>query len=462
VNRIQGAIERLTGSTVHGWARADDSSEVTLEAILNGVSLKVKVSRIYRPDLEGSFGFLLDCGERIHPAEVLAGRFHIYAKSVSCSVTELAILTAAFSQSMAELVTSAMQNFSRADIARVLEAIGQLSAISELSGKPTPESISLRHQMTQRLRSMQETSRNTMTHVEFPLGLVSSDGTATLGMNGEAYLVGGTNSVIDLYLEGPSSPRFADLSLRWRDVVCSRQNRCNLLGAKFLQMIIPEKLSVHPSAFPYRISTPSVILSAVELAIDNDDSLSSCFISGLQALLTNISGARFFGRFDTHLTALGAYSLFRVTLRRMGLVSPFHVEFDEETQIVGDLAERLFGFAIPEVQNMPSAKVSESMSSGIVLSETSEPPEGHIGIKRVWNNSKAPIDLCIVAFANSFFERGGSARCLSWWFARAFREFHFIWSADIDFAYVARIKPDVVICQTIERFLLRTPSDYPE
>ena len=85
--------------------------------------------------------------------------------------------------------------------------------------------------------------------------------------------------------------------------------------------------------------------------------------------------------------------------------------------------------------------------------------EGHIGTKFVWKNAAAPFDLKVVAFANSFFERGGTARSLSWWCCRAFREFHFIWSPDLDMGYVREVAPDWVICQTIERFLPRTPQN---
>ena len=43
---------------------------------------------------------------------------------------------------------------------------------------------------------------------------------------------------------------------------------------------------------------------------------------------------------------------------------------------------------------------------------------------------------------------------LSYWLAGWFEEFHFVFSPDLDQDYVDRINPDVVICQTIERFLL--------
>ena len=47
---------------------------------------------------------------------------------------------------------------------------------------------------------------------------------------------------------------------------------------------------------------------------------------------------------------------------------------------------------------------------------------------------------------------------LSWWFARIFAEFHFVWDPRMDAEYVAAEKPDWVICQTVERFLPSVPE----
>jgi hypothetical protein len=36
-----------------------------------------------------------------------------------------------------------------------------------------------------------------------------------------------------------------------------------------------------------------------------------------------------------------------------------------------------------------------------------------------------------------------------------FTEYHFKWETDSDYSYVEEIRPDFVICQSIERFLGR-------
>ena len=64
----------------------------------------------------------------------------------------------------------------------------------------------------------------------------------------------------------------------------------------------------------------------------------------------------------------------------------------------------------------------------------------------------------MVVFGNSFFDLGGSARTLSWWCARAFSEFHFTWSPDMDEDYVRNANATWVVCQTVERFMPSVPA----
>ena len=62
-------------------------------------------------------------------------------------------------------------------------------------------------------------------------------------------------------------------------------------------------------------------------------------------------------------------------------------------------------------------------------------------------------------FGNSFFANVSSGQpYLSWWMVRLFRDYHFYWTADFDPEEVARRDPDIVITQTIERFLPTLPA----
>jgi hypothetical protein len=75
-----------------------------------------------------------------------------------------------------------------------------------------------------------------------------------------------------------------------------------------------------------------------------------------------------------------------------------------------------------------------------------------------WRHAEAPLPLRVLAFGNSFFERGSNCTTLSWWFKHLCREFHLVWSKDIDQTVIETLKPDLVIAQTIERFLTVVPA----
>ena len=47
---------------------------------------------------------------------------------------------------------------------------------------------------------------------------------------------------------------------------------------------------------------------------------------------------------------------------------------------------------------------------------------------------------------------------MSWWFARWFRTYHFVWRADVPPGLVEKLKPDIVLCHTVERFLIEVPE----
>jgi len=82
-----------------------------------------------------------------------------------------------------------------------------------------------------------------------------------------------------------------------------------------------------------------------------------------------------------------------------------------------------------------------------------DPPKGHQGITRVFENKNAFIQKKIIVFGNSFMGKADHPHELSWYFARAYRDFHFVWSNKVDFDYINSEKPDLVLAQTIERFL---------
>jgi hypothetical protein len=138
------------------------------------------------------------------------------------------------------------------------------------------------------------------------------------------------------------------------------------------------------------------------------------------------------------------------------------LSIDASTEIAyfeGDLGNKFSGAGFLEKMELPADETLNSLGAGLSRLENYAPGDGgHIGRRLVWKNPGAPYRKRVLAFGNSFFERGEVPTTLSWWVARYFQEFHFIWDSVVNVDYVERMKPDVLICQTNERFLPVVPA----
>lgn len=163
-------------------------------------------------------------------------------------------------------------------------------------------------------------------------------------------------------------------------------------------------------------------------------------------------------RIDSHWTPYGAWRKFSIILNSLGFKTEEDFDFGRVAYFPGDLGNAYEYSNFREQMNFPSIAQFRHLEEKLECLERNQPEnDGHVGSRFVWKNEGSHTNLRVVAFGNSFFERGSDAACLSWWAARWFREFHFIWNAEVDYEYVDLVRPDVVICQKIERFLPRVP-----
>jgi hypothetical protein len=82
----------------------------------------------------------------------------------------------------------------------------------------------------------------------------------------------------------------------------------------------------------------------------------------------------------------------------------------------------------------------------------------HVGSNVVFVNREPNAnDKVIVLFGDSFAEY--RPHLLTGMLAETFRELHFVWSISIDWNYVKRVKPDIVVSEATERFMTTLPDD---
>jgi hypothetical protein len=289
-------------------------------------------------------------------------------------------------------------------------------------------------------------------------GTVSENQICVVGHDGHMFLLRGSNNLYDMYQRSNNENDWK-LVNEWASLFSRRADRLANAGCKYLQIIIPEKSSVLHDKFPVPIPAPTPLLAKLELRINDIPQLRPSYASMFDHLISHPSRLDCFRLIDSHMTPRGSWITFQGILKGLNLPSDRTFDFDATVPYPGDLAGAFSEPLFQEYLNFMQPNALAEYESKLVQIEDFEPHDGaHIGRRIIWQNSSSASTLRVVAFGNSFFERGTISATLSWWAARWFREFHFLWQPEVQFDYIERIKPDVVICQTIERFLPLVPE----
>ncbi|WP_156347328.1 MULTISPECIES: hypothetical protein [unclassified Sphingomonas] len=285
------------------------------------------------------------------------------------------------------------------------------------------------------------------------VGTLAFDHSTVIGRDAYLFLSGGSNNLGRLYQTNDCS----DLGMAWSELIDRRAETLQSMGCKYLQCIVPEKQSVLGRLHPENISGPTPILQL----INKTHAWKSMYLDVYRLFddLYREKGLSPFRKVDTHLNFFGVETLADAILRwvKPGVDSIGRPVLKPQLS-PGDLGNKFAVGEIVETLEYPVLESWEFARRDVSLISEHSPEEGHTGSIRHWTNADSLLNEKIVIFGNSIFERGGGPLTLSWWMARIFRETIFIWSSSIDFGLVEKIKPDVVICQTVERFIGTVPG----
>lgn len=281
-----------------------------------------------------------------------------------------------------------------------------------------------------------------------PPGTWSDDEAAVVGHDGWLFLGRGNNLVLAQYRGEVDLPD--DWMALWTDGVAIRRAGAAAIGAAFLGVVVPDKLTVLRSSFPEPLpadATPP----AARLAAERDLGL----VYPVEEVRAVPGGA--FLRTDTHLTYEGNLALARAVGSALGVEVPDRLDPARARRdlISGDLGSR-FEPAVVEVAvtagDLGAAELVESNHAEIAA------VGGHIGIRQVLRGERAPDPRTVVVFGDSYAFCAPTFQGLSWFLAQVFREVHFLWVPfGWDPDYAAAVGADVVVCECAERFVVRPP-----
>lgn len=420
--------------SVSGWIEVGDPSVLPrIVAIYDGTEIALAELGPGRNDVFVATGlenraFTIAVDRPIGDLDILGGRFRV------CLLKDGSFVEVSFSN-----------GGRRREAERTIRILGGV----------LPDSAALVRTPIDNLRP---TSPDEMSPIGFPVGLTSSDRSALVGPGGHLFLVGATNNVADQYRPAETrreAARIDGLAASWASLIDARRSRLDNLGIDFIQVIIPEKLTMLGSAIGF--DRPTALLSCLENRLSGVE----YYVSALSLLAKWEGAAELWLKLDSHLAPAGSYVVVQGIL---GSISGASVELAVENFTTpvfyqGDLTRRIFGFDVWDYCFAPDAGSYFMASVDCELVRSEDPREGgHIGIQRVWRNPAAPIDLCVVVFGNSFFGADNTSPTrLNWWFTRIFTQVHFLWSPLVDDDYAVSVGADLVVAQGVERYLGSLP-----
>lgn len=299
-------------------------------------------------------------------------------------------------------------------------------------------------------------------HRDSPAPTVSPAGVDMIheGRNGWLFLTGGTNRPVD-YFSPKKSPFTAKVREGWQKLLRQRRDRSEKLGARYIHLLAPEKLSVYPEFASLDLdltARPGAQLGALS-------ELHGIFLDPTDHFQRVKDEATVYWKTNTLWSWWGCFSAYQLLMSQLGLKvdntllsRPFAegpVTFDLGSKMEPPIRETA-RFYRP-IQDSVRIHANELVLFQEKHQRFSE-IELHVGTSVVYRNDVNPAnDRKVVLFGDSFSEYRPSL--LTGMLAESFREIHFLWTANMDFDYIEKVRPDFVISESAERFMARVPTD---
>lgn len=287
------------------------------------------------------------------------------------------------------------------------------------------------------------------------------------GRDGWLFLTGGTNRVLAQYGRPGVSRR---LLWRWRRIVADRVRACERLGATYVHAVAPEKLTVYgdqapnlaldPARAPVRRLARWLTASAGARAFAD---LDAAFRAARAA---DPGGPPLYLRTDSHWTLHGCEVAYRAILSRMGVVPRDDVAARRTggtTHFSGDLGRKFAPIRTEHAPVTTFATQARRVHVNALLAELEAQGRGveaHLGAHAVFRNDDPGADpRRLVIFGDSFCQHTAHSpvATLTALMADTFREVHFLWSTSVDWDYLGRVRPDFVLGEIAERFMIDLP-----
>ncbi|MCP1560172.1 UNVERIFIED_ORG: alginate O-acetyltransferase complex protein AlgJ [Methylobacterium sp. SuP10 SLI 274] len=283
------------------------------------------------------------------------------------------------------------------------------------------------------------------------------------GRDGWLFLIRGNNRVLEQYGRPGVSRR---VLWRWRRIIETRMRRCARLGATYFHALAPEKLTIYPE-LAEGLAFDSARAPALRLArwLTGSPGVRA-WVDLTGAFRAAKDGPPLYLRTDTHWTHQGCTLAYRTILARMGVPPREDIEARRERTALpftGDLGLKFMPHRSESAEGSAIASEARRIHANGLLLEMEALGRGgdaHLGAHAVFRNDDPGADpRRLVIFGDSYAQHTphSPVATLTALFADTFREVHFLWSTGIDWHYLDAVRPDFVLGEMAERFVIDLP-----
>ncbi len=286
------------------------------------------------------------------------------------------------------------------------------------------------------------------------VGLVSQDKSAVVGKYGWIYISSGSNQLME-YHTGQKKLSINTIE-KWKEVLQSRINWHNSRNIKYLHLFVPNKVSIYPEYYPQEIK-----IYGDRPIFQLQKACQKYFMYPLDVFYQKKDIYQLYDKQDCHWSFWGCYFAYELICNYFGIKINEEL-LNNQIEIINKKGDLGIKYELLEEKKL---KKKLNFNSQVVYDNEliKYCNQGSIRILKNPKVSKGKMLIFGDSFSNPGFPDYSTEKRhhhrLSSLLAETVNEVHFIWSPWIDFNYIETEKPDFVLTEMAERFMVRVPDD---
>jgi hypothetical protein len=287
------------------------------------------------------------------------------------------------------------------------------------------------------------------------IGDISSDQSVIIGKENLLYLFSGSNNYYQQYSNELSDSN----GVKWAELTRDRHEQLSK-NTQVISIFIPNKASCIPDLYPLPLDiVPTKAWSDLKTCLNNDSGVLFCKDLIKNSLPKNRKAMNSWRLVDSHWSEFGCVQTANEILVRLGLNPISFLCKDIAPSLrYGDLSGK-FGDSLIGELHLQEIYHEYPNPDKTFDSGGDSAYQGSVGRRITWENPQSAIDLHLLIVGNSFSGLGDNTTHLTYWMARIFRKVTFLHSGHLPADALSFYRPNIILFQGLERFLVSVPDD---